>query len=137
MKTTRVSRCPLEDRMEEEETMNYNRKICRVAAFVVTLFALAPTVYPPVLASPQTVEGVLSDSMCGKKHMLPGKTDGQCTAECVKANAKYALVAGDKVYTLSGPMSEFQKYVGQRVRVTGDAEKNAIAVSAIRIASGR
>jgi len=95
-----------------------DRRIFRLIAAGAAFIALTPFYVRPVLASPQTLEGVVSDSMCGKKHMLPGKTDGQCSAECVKASAKYALVVGDKVYMLSGPLSEFQKYAGQRAHVT-------------------
>ncbi len=101
----------------------------------VLLFALAMTVDRPVFASPQTIEGLVSESMCGKKHMLPGKTDAQCTKECIRANSKYALVVGDKLYTLSGAVSEFEKYAGQRVRVTGDVNGNEIHVSSVAEAS--
>src|ERR1035441_5658886 len=34
-------------------------------------------------AAPQTIDGVVTDSMCGKKHMMPGKTDAQCVQECI------------------------------------------------------
>ncbi len=83
------------------------------------------------LASPQSFEGVISDSMCGKKHMVPGKTDAECTSVCVKANSQYALVVGDKVYTLSGAQGELQKLAGRKVRIVGDADGKTIAVSSV------
>lgn len=98
--------------------------------FAVLAFALVVAVDRPALASPQTVEGVVSDSMCGKKHMLPGKTDAQCIKECI-GSSKYALVSGDKLYTLSGPVSEFEKYAGKKVRITGEIGKDAIIVNSI------
>lgn len=98
-------------------------------AFVI--FALVMMVYRPALAAPQTLEGVVSESMCGKKHMLPGKSDAQCTKECIKANSKYTLVVGEKLYTLSGPISDFEKHAGQRVRITGDVKGNAIVVNSV------
>lgn len=102
---------------------------------VVLAFAFLAGACETVFASPQSIEGVVSESMCGKKHMLPGKTDAQCTKECIKANSKYALVVGDKLYTLSGPVGEFEKYAGKRVRVTGDVSKDAILVTNIGDAS--
>jgi len=35
----------------------------------------------------QTLTGTLGDDMCGKKHMMPGKSDAECTRECVKAGS--------------------------------------------------
>ena len=96
--------------------------------FVVVAFAAIVAVAVPLFASPQTVEGVLSDSMCGKKHMLPGKTDAQCIQECIGGNSKYALVVGDKVYTLSGSASEFEKYAGKTVGVSGEFGKDTITL---------
>jgi len=37
--------------------------------------------------------------MCGAKHQMPGD-DAGCTRACVSKGSKYALVVGDKVYTL-------------------------------------
>ena len=93
----------------------------------IVFAVLAPTFITgtgiDLLASPQTVEGVISDTMSGKQHMLPGKKDPQCTKECIGGKTKYALVVGDKVYALSGPVSEFEKYAGKQVRVSGELVK--------------
>ena len=93
--------------------------------------ALAMAANRPASASPQSFEGVVSDSMCGKKHMVAGKTDAECTSTCVKANSQYALVAGDKIYTLAGAQGELQKLAGRRVRVTGDVNGKTIAVNSV------
>lgn len=103
--------------------------------YLVLAVAFVASTSEAVFASPQTIEGVVSESMCGKKHMLPGKTDAQCTKECVKANSKYTLVVGDKLYTLSGPVNDFEKYAGKKVRVNGDVSKDAILVTTIGEAS--
>src|SRR6266571_7531838 len=50
----------------------------------------------------KTLTGVVSDSMCGAKHMAKNKTAAECTRECVKAGSDYALVVGNKVYVLEG-----------------------------------
>ena len=84
-----------------------------------------------LLASPETVEGVVSDTMCGKQHMLSGKTDAECIKECIGGKTQYALVAGDKVYALSGTASEFAKYPGKKVRVSGEIGKDAIVVHSV------
>ena len=47
----------------------------------------------------QTLTGEVSDAMCGAKHQMTGNT-ADCTRACVKHGSKYALVVGDKVYTL-------------------------------------
>lgn len=98
---------------------------------VVVVLALAIAANRPASASPQGFEGVVSDSMCGKKHMVPGKTDADCTNICVKANSQYALVVGDKVYILSGAQGEVQRLTGHRVRVVGDVNGKTIAVNSV------
>lgn len=98
---------------------------------VVVALALAIAAHQPASASPQSFEGVVSDSMCGKKHMVPEKTDADCTNICVKANSQYALVVGDKIYTLSGAQGELPKFAGHRVRVVGDVNGKTIAVNSV------
>jgi hypothetical protein len=87
------------------------------------------------MAAPQSFLGIVSDSMCGAKHMLPGKTDADCTHTCSKANAKYALVANNKVYTLSGPWEDFSRLAGKRVQVTGEKNGDSIKVASITTAA--
>ena len=86
------------------------------------------------MAATQTFTGVLSDGMCGAKHMLPGKTDAECTRECVKANSKYALVVDKKVYTLSGQLQEASSLAGKQVRIIGEKSGDTIAVKTISAA---
>lgn len=79
----------------------------------------------------KTLTGVVSDSMCGAKHMAKDKTPAQCTRECVKAGSDYALVVGDKIYTLKGNRSELDKYAGTRVTVKGSLSGDAISAESI------
>jgi len=83
------------------------------------------------LAAPQTVEGVVSDSMCGKTHMMPGKSAAQCTQECVKAGSSYVLVVGDKTLTLAGKKEAIAPFAGRRVRVQGDLKDSTLTVTTI------
>jgi hypothetical protein len=83
---------------------------------------------------PQTYTGRVSDSMCGAKHMMPG--DGAaCLRECVSKGSKYALVVGDKVYTLDSSdkatLAELDKLADQQAKVTGKAEGDTIAVTSV------
>ncbi len=85
-----------------------------------------------LMAAPQTFTGVVTDSMCGKKHtMMPGKPDSECVRACVKAGSKYALVVGDKVYTMSGDAKSFDALAGQKAKVTGELKGDTIAVTSI------
>src|SRR6476660_3739200 len=47
----------------------------------------------------QTFTGEVSDSMCGASHMMEGKK-ADCARACVQKGSSYALVVGDKVYSL-------------------------------------
>lgn len=41
--------------------------------------------------------GVISDAICGRKHAMAGKSDAECTRECVRRGSQHALIVGDKV----------------------------------------
>ncbi len=76
---------------------------------------------------------LLSDTMCGKKHMIPGKSDADCTRECMKTkgNWSYGLVVGDKVYRLDGDKDKIAAFAGKQASVTGEATGEKIAVTSI------
>src|SRR6266478_5814135 len=46
--------------------------------------------------------GVIGDAICGRKHAMGGKSDAECTRECVRRGSQYALIVGEKVYVLEG-----------------------------------
>jgi hypothetical protein len=83
-------------------------------------------------AAAKTFVGNISDSMCGLKHMMPGKSDKECTLECVKAGSKYVLAdpASGKVYQLSDQKKP-EEFAGQKVKVTGTIKGDTINVTAI------
>jgi hypothetical protein len=82
----------------------------------------------------QTLTGTITDAMCGKKHMMEGASAAQCTRECVKAGSDYALVVGDKVYTLKGDKAAIDKFAGANVVVTGKTSENTVTVESIKVA---
>jgi hypothetical protein len=61
--------------------------------------------------------------------------DASCTRECVAKGSKYALVVGDKVYTLETSdktaLATLDKQAGAKVTVTGTEKDNTIAVTSV------
>ena len=85
---------------------------------------------------PQTFTGEVSDSMCGVKHMMEG--NAACTRACVRKGSSYALVVGDKVYTLhaeaKADLDELDKLAGEKAKITGVADGDMIEVSQVAAA---
>ena len=82
-----------------------------------TLFAILALVFMFVLsvfASQATITGVLTDNLCTRKHMMPGKPNADCVRECVKHGAKYAVVADGKVMELTGNQEQFSAQANQQ-----------------------
>ncbi len=86
----------------------------------------------PGPAAAVTVSGVISDAMCGAKHMMKDKSAAECTRECVKKGSKFALVSGDKLYILEGHEAELDKYAGQRVTISGMLQGDTITVNVVK-----
>jgi hypothetical protein len=88
-----------------------------------------------VAAKGSTFTGTVSDSMCGAKHAMPGNA-AECTRGCVSKGSKYALVVGEKVYTLETSdkkaLDTLDKQAGARVTVTGTEKDNTITVSSVK-----
>ena len=82
-------------------------------------------------AASQSIDGVISDSMCVKKHMMPGKTDAQCIQECVKDGSSYVLVAGSKVFTLVAKPQTIAPFAGKHVHIAGSLKGNTLTVTSI------
>lgn len=110
--------------------MNARKLIRSIAFALLTLSSLA-------FASEQTLTGVVSDTMCGKQHMMKNAPAAKCTRECVKGGSDYALVVGDKVYTLKGDKAQIDKFAGEKVTVKGDLKGETLTVSSISSPSAR
>ena len=91
-------------------------------------------VLPVVAAGTQTFTGKVSDAMCGAKHE-EGVDPATCVRACVKKGAKFALVVGDKVYTLDtsneANLDELNKLAWEQAKVTGTANGDTIAVKSV------
>jgi hypothetical protein len=85
---------------------------------------------------PQTWSGQVSDAMCGAKHM---GSPADCTRGCVSKGSKYALVVGDKVYTLEtadkASLDTLNKLAGEKAKVTGVADGDSIQVKSVAAGS--
>lgn len=97
----------------------------------ISLFGQEAQAQGNTKGSATTLTGVISDSMCGAKHMATDKTAAECTRECVKQGSDYALVVGTKVYTLKGNASDFDKYAGERVTVKGAVSGDTIKAESV------
>lgn len=81
-------------------------------------------------ADSQTYTGTVSDTMCGAKHEGDAKA---CTLKCIGQGSQWALVVGDKVYTLTGKTDDLKQYAGASATVTGklDADAGTIEVTSV------
>ena len=96
--------------------------------------ALVPALFA---AKIQTFTGTVSDAMCGAKHMMPGD-DAGCLRACIQKGSKYALVVGDKVYTLDvkdkATLDQLDKLAAAKATVKGEANGDDIEVSSVAAA---
>ncbi len=103
---------------------------------VVAFIAIAATI-ALAAGKAQTFTGEVSDSMCGAKHMMAGKP-GECARACVGKGSSYALVVGEKVYSLhaqdKSAQEELNKLAGEQAKVTGTAEGDTIEVNKVAAA---
>lgn len=115
-------------------------KINRIATAVLGMQLLAGLAVVPALAAgkSQTLTGEVSDAMCGAKHQMPGNP-AECTRACIKHGSKYALVVGDKVYTLEttdkAALDKLNDLAGAKAKVTGDVDGTTVAVKSVAAGS--
>jgi hypothetical protein len=106
----------------------------RKFSLIAVLFAGAMVVL--AAAKTQTFTGEVSDSMCGAKHMMDNKAE--CTRTCVSKGSNYALVVGDKVYTLNTTdktaLGKLNTLAGEQAKVTGSVNGDIIEVSKVSAA---
>jgi hypothetical protein len=89
-------------------------------------------------ADTQTFTGKVSDAMCGAKHNESGMTPAACVRVCVQNGAKYALVVGDKVYSLDtsdqATLDKLNQLAWEQAKVTGEATGDTISVKSVTAA---
>jgi hypothetical protein len=115
-------------------------RINRIAVAFLGMQMLAGLAVVPALAAgkSQTLTGEVSDAMCGAKHGMAGNA-ADCTRGCVKHGSKYALVVGDKVYTLEtsdkAALAKLNDLAGAKATVTGDVDGSTITVKSVAAGS--
>jgi len=114
-------------------------KANRIAIAVLGMQLLAGLAIPALAAGKsQTFTGEVSDAMCGAKHQMPGKA-AECTRACIQHGSKYALVVGDKVYTLEtsdkAALDKLNDLAGAKAKVTGDVDGTTITVKSVAAGS--
>ena len=76
--------------------------------------------------------------MCGTKHTEGGIAPAPCVRVCVQKGAKYALVVGDKVYTLDtsdqAVLDKLNGLAWEQAKVTGTATGDTISVKSVTAA---
>jgi hypothetical protein len=114
--------------------MRFTRKFAVSLASALLGAALIPASFA---AKAQTFTGTVSDAMCGAKHMMPGD-DAVCLRACVQKGSKYALVVGEKVYTLDvkdkATLDALDKLAAAKATVKGEAKGDTIEVSSVAAA---
>lgn len=88
----------------------------------------------PAMAATTTITGVITDEMCGREHMMPGKSNAECARACVKHGSKYVLMSEGKNYELAGKRSEVDALAGKKVTVSGDLNGSTLTVSSVTAA---
>lgn len=100
----------------------------------VVVFSATAFLSLQAAGSKQTFTGEIGDSMCGKKHM-EGESAAECTRACVAHGSNYALIVGDKVYTLQttdkAALAALDKQAGKNASVTGVLNGDTIDVSSV------
>ena len=114
-----------------------NVRMAKSGFACLTLLLMVGMAATAFAAGGKSFTGTVSDSMCGAKHAMPGD-DAACTRACVSKGSKYALVVGDKVYTLEtsdkAALATLDKQAGAKATVTGSEKDNTITVSSVKAA---
>jgi hypothetical protein len=117
---------------------DFMRSVAR--KFTVTLGAalLGTALIPAVFAAKaESFTGTVSDAMCGAKHMMEGDP-AACLRTCVQKGSKYALVVGEKVYTLDtkdkATLDKLEQLGAGKATVKGEANGDTIEVSSVAAA---
>jgi hypothetical protein len=106
----------------------------RFQKFSIAALILGAALIAFAADKPQSFTGKVSDAMCGAKHMM-ASSEAECTHACVGKGSKYALVVGDKVYTLDtgdkAALGILDSLSGGNAKVTGTLNGDTIQVVSV------
>jgi hypothetical protein len=86
------------------------------------LLLLASFLLVTGLASADTVTGVVSDAMCGVKHLKSTAEDQACVKRCGDVGEELMLVGPDDKMYRTENQAKLKGFEGKRVKVTGKFE---------------
>lgn len=113
-------------------------RMTKIGAFLFA-GAFAMAVAGTAHAATMTLEGTVSDAMCGAKH--PVADAAGCTKDCVKKGSDYALVVGGKAYTLKTSSdkdkAELGKLAGKTAKVTGEVTGENVTVTSVTMGAAK
>jgi len=103
-------------------------------AMAATIFVATSFLNLNAAGGKRTFTGEVGDAMCGRKHM-EDQPAAECTRACVAHGSKFALVVGDKIYTLDtsdkAALATLDKQAGKTATVTGTLDGDTIQVSSV------
>lgn len=109
-------------RLAAEEEAKMTRSKLAILMMTLPLLLVEASVGAPrePMSAPHEINltGMVTDSMCGAKHMMSGD-DAACVRKCVKGGSHYALSVGEKVYPTAGQEEVLNKLAGETVNVSG------------------
>ncbi|MGH9477357.1 MAG: hypothetical protein ACRD1C_13680 [Terriglobales bacterium] len=90
---------------------------------------------PPRQQADTVYSGVVTDAMCGAKHDMGGGSPAECVHMCVGGGSDYALVVGQKVYTLATKdkrvLATLYKNAAKRIEVRGTLHGDTLTVHSV------
>jgi hypothetical protein len=124
-------------------TKHLTRISAALAAAVLSLLPLATLSGQSSPATPQTIVGEVTDTICApsKSHSgimakMPtmGHDASSCAKECAKIGAKYVLLDNQtgRVYQVDD-QKKIAQFAGQRVKVTGTLTARGIKVANVNV----
>lgn len=77
-----------------------------------------------------SMNGYISDSMCGAKHATD--MNGDCVKGCVKKGAEPVFVSEGKVYKIAAAsQSKVTSHLGEKVKVNGKVSGDTITIKSV------
>ena len=117
--------------------------VCVSALFQTTQTALAGSGAPALrgdsaqpahspAAQSETHEGMLTDTRCGAQHSAAvGMSASNCVRVCVHSGEHFALIDGEKMYSLEGQEAALKRLAGERVKIIGALNGSTISVTSV------
>lgn len=108
-------------------------RVVRKTKVALVLSFLIVSSLTSAFAASKTYIGEVGDAMCGATHVMGNAVD--CTRTCLQKGSKYALIVGDKVFTLDSHddaiLSKLSDLTGKKAAVKGTVTGDTIDVSSV------